>query len=249
MVGLTTAAAALPGHEQAAGFAVPVDETFRRVLETLKQGREVEYGLLGIAPQNLTPQAILAGQHGTLVAEVSPGTPAQRFGLLQNDIITHVNGHAIHNIDSLMLEVSKLEVDSMVKLTIERAGVVKTINLQLSKFPVQGKRVVTNPSAGWRGMRFDYATAKAHEGRLDGFVADETRAAVLVLSVEQDSPAWQEGLRPDMYVTHVDKTRVTSPKEFRAAVSGKTGPVALRLFSVGDTKPLIITIPAPAAAE
>ena len=48
MIGLTTALAAMSGYEQAAGYAVPIDETFRRVVETLKQGREVEYGFLGV---------------------------------------------------------------------------------------------------------------------------------------------------------------------------------------------------------
>ena len=56
MVGLCVALAALAGYETSAGYAIPVDATFRRVLDTLKQGREVEYGFLGIQPANLRPQ-------------------------------------------------------------------------------------------------------------------------------------------------------------------------------------------------
>ena len=37
MVGLTVSLAAATGYEQAAGFAIPVDETFLRAVETLKQ--------------------------------------------------------------------------------------------------------------------------------------------------------------------------------------------------------------------
>src|SRR4029079_13356173 len=48
MVGLTISLAATLCYEQAAGFAIPVDETFLRVVEALKQGNEVEYGFLGI---------------------------------------------------------------------------------------------------------------------------------------------------------------------------------------------------------
>ena len=51
--GLSVALAATAGYETAAGYAIPVDQTFRRVVETLKQGREVEYGFLGIQPANL----------------------------------------------------------------------------------------------------------------------------------------------------------------------------------------------------
>ena len=41
MVGLGVVLAAAAGYEAAGGYAIPVDETFRRALETLKQGREV----------------------------------------------------------------------------------------------------------------------------------------------------------------------------------------------------------------
>ena len=61
MVGLSVALAAAAGYETAAGYAIPVDQTFRRVVETLKQGREVEYGFLGVQPANLAAQEILKG--------------------------------------------------------------------------------------------------------------------------------------------------------------------------------------------
>ena len=60
MVGLSVVLAAMAGYEAAGGYAIPVDATFRRALETLKQGREVEYGFLGIQPTNLRPQETLS---------------------------------------------------------------------------------------------------------------------------------------------------------------------------------------------
>ncbi len=64
MVGLTTSLAATAGSEQAAGYAVPVDDTFRRVVDTLKEGREVEYGYLGVGLENLKEFEILRGARG-----------------------------------------------------------------------------------------------------------------------------------------------------------------------------------------
>ncbi|MHC4176628.1 MAG: S1C family serine protease, partial [Planctomycetota bacterium] len=55
MVGLCVSLAAMVGYETAAGYAIPVDRTFRRAVDTLKSGREVEYGFLGIQPANLQP--------------------------------------------------------------------------------------------------------------------------------------------------------------------------------------------------
>ena len=48
LVGLTTTAATIAGHEQPAGYAIPINATFRRIIDTLKEGREVEYGMLGV---------------------------------------------------------------------------------------------------------------------------------------------------------------------------------------------------------
>ena len=60
MVGLSVALAATAGYESAGGYAIPVDATFRRAVETLKRGREVEYGFLGIQPMNLLQEEVLA---------------------------------------------------------------------------------------------------------------------------------------------------------------------------------------------
>jgi S1-C subfamily serine protease len=54
---------------------------------------------------------------------------------------------------------------------------------------------------------------------------------VVVSDVEKDSQAWTDGLRADMLITHVGAARVTSPREFHAAVKDKSGPVTLRLIA------------------
>jgi len=236
MIGLTTSAAATAGYEQAAGYAVPVDDTFRRAVDALKQGREVEYGFLGIRPNNLRPEEIQAGQHGMRVFEVVAGTPAHRFGLRGDDVITQVNGKPIYDVDGLMLEVGKLPVDATARLTVERGGRVGTIHVELTKCAVRGKKIVTNPAPSWRGVRVDYPTAlpdfreRQAEIELDG--------CVVLLEVEKDSPAWKQGLRPDMFISHVGSIRVTSPKEFFGAVAGKNGAVQVRIANRTEDRPL-----------
>ncbi len=235
MIGLTTSAAALSGYEQAAGYAVPVDETFRRVVELLKQGREVEYGFLGVRPPlDLDEREILAGKHGMKVGGVVDGTPAQRFGLQKDDIISHINGKPIYDADGLVLQVGQLPVEAKIDLTVERAGQVAPVILkvELAKYPVQGKKIVTTPSPSWRGIRVDYASVKSvNRGLFQRDMGADADNCVLVSEVEQDSPAWKEGLRQDMYITHVGDTKVKTPKEFRTAVAGKSGPIKLRVFN------------------
>jgi S1-C subfamily serine protease len=230
MVGLTVALAASLGYEQSAGFAIAVDETFLRALKTLKQGREVEFGFLGVSPNRLPAEDVANGKHGVLIGNVVAGTPADRAGLLPNDIITHIEDHEIFEPDDLMLHIGKLPADGSVRITIERAGRVQVFPVhELAKNYVHGKKIVTNAPPAWRGMQVDYVTAapdfaiRATQRRI------EPQGAVLVTDVEEGSPAWKEGVRPNMMISHVGSTSVSTPKQFREEVSGKNGPVRLRL--------------------
>ena len=92
--------AALTGVDAPGGFAVPMDDIMRRIVDVLLRGEEVEYGFLGIST------SIVGGRrHGTgiEISTVIPNSPAQRAGLEYGDIILKVNERAIHDRDDLFL--------------------------------------------------------------------------------------------------------------------------------------------------
>ncbi|MGC4006306.1 MAG: trypsin-like peptidase domain-containing protein [Pirellulales bacterium] len=120
MIGLTTSLAALSGYEQAAGYALPTDETFRRVVDVLKQGREVEYGFLGVKPENLTDDERTYAKIGVRVSDVVNGTPAQRYGLQVGDIVTHVGPAEIRDIDDIVLKVGQFPVETTIPVKFLR---------------------------------------------------------------------------------------------------------------------------------
>jgi S1-C subfamily serine protease len=237
MIGLCVSQAATAGYESSAGYAVPVDALFRRVLETLEQGREAEYGLLGILPGNLEPAELAAGQKGVR-GRVQPFTPAARAGLRDDDIITAVNGATIYDSDSLVLEVGRLPVEAVAHLGILRNGARQTVDVVLSKYPVRGRKVVTVRPEGWRGARVDYASAFVEfEQQRFGFPLPD---AVVVADVDPNTPAARAGMKRGMFITHVDGRPVRTPKEFQAAIAEKSGAVQLRLASDPSNSPLIV---------
>ena len=229
MIGLTVALAATAGYEKSAGFALPVDDVFLRAVKTLKEGREVEYGLLGVRTKSLPRDDNNPARHGVVVESVVPGTPADRAGFLPNDVITQVDDQEIIEPDDLLLAIGKLPADGSAWVTVERGGRRQALAVQeLSKYHVRGKMIVTNLPPAWRGLRVDYVTnipefdRKVQQRSIDP-------GSVLISEVEENSPAWREGLRPQMMISHVAGTPVGTPKQFREAVTGKTGPVRLRL--------------------
>jgi serine protease Do len=250
MIGLTTSLAAVEGFEQPAGFAIPVDEAFRKTVDTLKQGRQPAFGFLGVQPDHLTSAQRRDGQFLARVLRVVPGTPADRAGIKQDDIITHVNEVEVADKNILFRELSKVPAESKVELKIQRRDPLRsrrrptTVAVTLAKKYIDSDRrpfAQVAPPA-WRGVRVEYPSALPPEYNIQPPVVGDQRGYVAVLDVDRDSSAWKAGLRRGDFVSHVDNTPVTTPREFFTAVEDLSGDVRLHLIGQpGGDHTLVIT--------
>jgi S1-C subfamily serine protease len=241
MVGLCISTAAVSGCESPAGYAIPVDSMFLRVLEVLKQGREAEYGFLGTEPSDLSPEEIAAGRQGIHPKYVYPNTPASLAGLRRDDIITSVNDRPVYDCDSFVLEVGRLPMESVARLGILRGDVRLSKDVVLTKSNVRGRKIVTNRPDAWRGMRIDYASAVLDAAQPLTFAASSE--AVVVSEVETNSPAAAAGVKRGMLISQVDGRRVGTPRDFRAAVAEKNGAVQLKLDATDSANSLLVVPP------
>jgi len=248
MVGLTTSLAALYGYERPGGFAIPIDEDFRRALETLKTGRLPDYGLLGVEPAALTTELRQRGRSGALVRSIADASPAKVAKLREGDIITNLDGQPISDDLDLIRRVSAQHADTTVTLGLLRGSDLRnpgrpiSVQVKLSKKRIDSPRegFAEVPPETWRGLRVEYATAapqfaeRSRDLDKDGCVG--------VVEVARDSAAWQAGLRPGDFVTHVADSRVTTPREFYESAAAHIGDVPLKLTAVDPTK-AIRTVP------
>ena len=108
MVGLTTSLAAVAGYEQAAGYAIPVDDAFRETVEKLKVGEERTHGLLGITFRR---DEGVPG-NGVRIDMIYAAGPARQADIRPNDVIKSVNEQAIRDGDDLMLNIGRLPAGS-----------------------------------------------------------------------------------------------------------------------------------------
>jgi S1-C subfamily serine protease len=237
MIGLTTSLAALSGNETHAGFAIPVDDVFRRAVETMKPGREVQYGLLGVIPENLTPRDRSEGLTGVVVSAVSEGTPAAKAGIEAADWITALNGQAIQDTDDLMLKLGRHGVGETVRLTVNRTGREFESEVQLAKFFVRDWKVSSATPTIWRGMQVDYSNAVAGNTVFEEFGGVMSEGCVVVTAVDENSPAWQAGFRRGDFIARVEGSPLETPDDFFAAVANRAGNVTLHMPAAIAEKP------------
>ena len=240
LVGITTTAAAIAGHEQPAGYAIPIDATFRRIIDTLKQGREVEYGMLGVTfgqPETLDSTV---ERERVAVEHVFAGSPAARAGLQAKDVVTHVAGQPISTVDDMQLAISTVPPSSVATITYRRAGRRGEARATLAKLGVTGKKIVTVRPESWQGIHVDYATALDATQLTDAIASNslDPDGCVLVTEVERESAAWRAGVRPGMFISHVGNQRVSTPEEFRATARAAGDELDIKL-----TKPIATQAP------
>jgi len=231
VVGVTTTAGTLPGHESAAGYAIPLTATFRRVVEDLKAGREVEYGLLGLqlAPPSRRPP-MDDPSPGAIVSQTFPGSAAYRAGLKTNDRIIEVDGQPIVDATDIQRLVGGMRPGKTIEIALVRDEKRIEAPVTLSKYYVRGQQVVTTGQRQWRGIAVDYPTAIPSNELLTAGRAGliDADGCVVVRSVAPGSSSAKAGVQPGMFISHVGESRVSTPDEFYAATSGASETVDLR---------------------
>jgi S1-C subfamily serine protease len=248
MVGLATSLAAVAGFDQGAGYAAPADATFRRAVRDLVEGKEVEYGFLGVSPQDLSSRHRAEGLVGAEVADIVDGAPAAEAGLRPGDVVTHVDDQPIDGRDGLMLNVGREPPGKQLRLTVLREGLPRRFTVTLVKNVRLPQTIATNEPPAWRGMRVDYATASPDFSEQLRLGNVDPEGSLWVASVDENSPAWEAGLRSGTFISHVGGVRVRLPEEFRSAVAAQAGTVQI-LTSTADAARSFFAVPPEGAGS
>jgi Do/DeqQ family serine protease len=125
LVGINTAILSGSGDNIGIGFAIPVD-TAARVMRQLIAYGSVKRGQLGVSLYPVTAEMArslgLRRATGGLVAEVTPGSPAQKAGVRAGDVITDIAGHAIESNADLRNAIGFLRIGDAVSIELLRDG-------------------------------------------------------------------------------------------------------------------------------
>jgi serine protease Do/serine protease DegQ len=235
LIGINTAILGPAGGNIGIGFAVPIDMA-RAVTDHIVQYGEVRRGRIGVSVQDLTPDIALALKldktQGALVTRVEPGSPADKAGLKEGDVVTSIAGRTVRSGADLRNRIGLLRVGDKAELAVSRDKSLKNLTVQVAKKEPQVAARAGEITPRLAGATFNAVQpSSTQQQRLRG---------IEVGTVDRDSAAWQAGLRPGDIVTAVNREPVTTIDGFTRSVrAAAQGPIALNLIR-GDSRMVLI---------
>jgi len=123
---------------QGVSFAVS-SVVARDVFEKLKRDGKVHRGFLGVSPGLVTPlisqKMNLLSMNGALITKVESGSPADKAGILEGDIIVSWNGADIDTDIKLFRQVGMTQADTTAEVKLIRGGQETTTFVQVGSKP------------------------------------------------------------------------------------------------------------------
>ena len=207
VVGVNTLIVSMSGGNQGIGLAISSKLAKKVVSDLIEHGR-VSRGYLGVALEDLTPEAAqrLKLEGGAVVRRVEPESPAATAGIQPGDIVTEVNGQPISDLTALRLTIAQLPSGTTVPLEIVREGQPQTVTVTIGELPV----------LLGLGLQLRRATEEERAA-----YPDRPDRAVVVAGVEPGSVAFRNRLlmQPGLRIVAVGGTRVETPAEANAAAA------------------------------
>jgi serine protease Do len=235
VVGINTAIFSRSGGNMGIGFAIPINMARTVMRDLIDKGRVVR-GFLGVVIQGLDePLAKSFGYQGTdgaLVAEVSPGSPAEKAGIMSEDIITRFNGNRVSGPDRFRIEVAAVQPGTTAEVEVFRGGSLRTLEIQVGELPGERASAGAAPTENAdANLGASLRTLTPDMARQLGI--EEYRGGVVVMGVEPASAADRAGLRPRDAIVAVHDQPVGNLDEFRAALRKHDLKLGVRLKVLG----------------
>lgn len=134
MIGIVTAIETQSGASEGLGYAIPISDRTRAIIDKLTRGEEVRYGFLGvkIIDGDAGHSYSVGGRsvRGAMIASVSSG-PAQQAGIQTDDVIIELDGTPIEDSDHLVRVVGGTPVGTEVLARYIRRGKHRVATVRL----------------------------------------------------------------------------------------------------------------------
>jgi serine protease Do len=208
VVGINTAILA---QGKGIGFAIPVNMA-KDIAPQLQEKGHVTRGWFGVSIQEMTPELAksfgLKEKKGALVSEVVTGSPAEKAGIQQGDVIMEFDGKAVADSQELPRMVASTPVGKSVNVKLWRNG--KALDQQVKVSEMEENIEVSKTASHNKtlGIAVQNLTPEmARRLRL------KSETGVVVTRVESGSPAADAGIQTGDIIREVNRTPVKSVED------------------------------------
>jgi len=214
LIGINTMILSPSGGNVGIGFAIP-SNVATEVMQQLVAHGKVSRGSLGAQTQDITPNIArmlgLTSNEGAVVTRVLPGSAAERAGLDVGDVITAVNGQALHDSDELTNAIGLLPSNSTVSLTTLRKGTTRKVTAELTPQKI----------ATLDGAKLDPRLSGVTFSDLSDEQASQGTTGVVASNVSPNSRAAQAGLSSGDVIVGVGNRRITSLRDLQGLAAAR----------------------------
>jgi serine protease Do len=113
VIGINSAIYSESGGNQGIGFAIPSNVVKAAMGSIISKGRVIR-GYLGVGIQAVTKEIAeqfkLDSVRGALVTDVTPGSPAEKAGIIRGDVIRKVNDYDVKDAVSLVSRIASTDI-------------------------------------------------------------------------------------------------------------------------------------------
>jgi len=231
------------------GFAIPSGMA-KNVIAQIREFGKPKRGWLGVRIQTVNDELAeglrLPQAKGALVANVTPGGPAEKAGIKQGDVILKFDGKDVDAMRTLPRMVAETPINKKVDVIIIRQGKEMTVQVVLGELTEAAEQASLPPG----GVE---APPPAKEGKIAalGLTLSELSDAlrqkfsltadakgVVVTKVEDNSAAAEKGLHEGDVIVEVDQQAVVTPGDVETRVKEAKDRgyrvVTLLIFRGGD---------------
>ncbi|MBF4805781.1 MAG: trypsin-like peptidase domain-containing protein [Pseudoleptotrichia goodfellowii] len=138
VIGVNTAILSTSGGSVGLGFAIP-SNLVSVVKDSIISTGKFERPYVGLYLDNLDSQKVknlnIKSGNGVYIAQVVPGSPAEKAGLKANDVIIGVNDKPINSAGSFIGELAAKKIGQTVNLQIIRNSQTMNVNVTLESSP------------------------------------------------------------------------------------------------------------------
>jgi serine protease Do len=225
VIGINTAIYSPNGGSVGIGFAIP-SSVAQPVIAQLRDSGHVDRGWLGVQIQPVTPDMAnalgLKSTHGALVAAVQPDSPAAKAGLKQGDVVLRFGGQEVESPRNLSRAVADTRAGSSQAVEVYRDGQVTTLNTTIALATDKADKATKGTAEGESHEQLGLKLAPLDKNARDSLDVPESLHGVVVVAVDPDGPAAEQGLQPGDVIERVDNKPVRNPADFQSAVRNVT---------------------------